>query len=384
MKAIILVESPSDRLSREIQDIPKCLTRVGDRTILDWQLQHLRDCGIRDVVLVTGFMHEKVELHVQPYADMDFTFIRNNDFAETGSAYSLWLARHELTDDFLLLTGNEIFHPEVLRRLKDATAKNVLAVRRKDFGREDVKVAVQGATVRDVGRGAEQDKIVGEFFGAAKISRTAGPLLNSALQRAVEEDRSGCSVEKVLDCITGKVKLTAVDITDLPSIELEQTEDVQQAEENVLPCIREKERLPKILFFADRDLHLPYLEPVHDYLSENMEAELAFSAPPYDPHADGVGRMGLSPDLVDRIRKKSTFYDRAEDFQADVAVLADPCHYQVRHVPHVVNLGHGLICKGFFYNDHPISRRENLSDILCVPGPEHKSGLKRPCSRMWR
>jgi hypothetical protein len=43
----------------------------------------------------------------------------------------------------------------------------------------------------------------------------------------------------------------------------------------------------------------------------------------------------------------------------------------------VVNVGHGMICKGDFYTVSEVARRENLSELICVPGEWHKERLEQ-------
>ncbi len=379
MKAIILVAGIGNRLSSRVTDRPKCLVEVGDRTILDWQLQHLRACGVRDVVLVTGYLREMVQDHVQAYGDMDFSFIVNDRFSETNTAYSLYLARHEMTDEFLYLNGDVFFHPEVVRRLLTACEPNVLAMERKQCGEEEVKAVLDGTRITAISKTVDPKSAYGEFIGVARFSRGIGPFFRATLERVIEKENKWTDFfEKALDAMAAKVEFTALDITDLPCVEIDFPQDLDHARKSVLPRITRDAAAPlRILFYAERSLHLPFLEPVHDYLAKHTEAELAFSASPFTPSHNGSNGCGLAPEVVERLRRKSTFYERASDFQADVAVVADPCHHLISHVPRVVNVGHGLICKGYYYNDNPITKRENLSDLLCVPGPEHKKRLEK-------
>jgi len=43
----------------------------------------------------------------------------------------------------------------------------------------------------------------------------------------------------------------------------------------------------------------------------------------------------------------------------------------------IVNVNHGLISKGCFYSDSPLTQRENSADLICVPGPYHREALRR-------
>src|ERR1035438_6634324 len=164
MKAIILNAGKGGRLSPHTDSLPKCLVEVGEKALLDHQLAALRVVGVREVVLVVGYRREQIMKHLESYGDFSFTFIENDDYASTNTAYSLWLARHEMTDDFVYFNGDVLFHPEILRRLVAATASNPLAVERKRCGDEEVKVFVDGNRINSIGKELAPQDSYGEFI----------------------------------------------------------------------------------------------------------------------------------------------------------------------------------------------------------------------------
>lgn len=56
MNAIILCGGLSTRLGDITKDIPKILLPVGEKTILDWQLEKLKTTGVNEVVLAAGHL----------------------------------------------------------------------------------------------------------------------------------------------------------------------------------------------------------------------------------------------------------------------------------------------------------------------------------------
>ena len=61
MRAIILTAGRSKRMIPLTNDFPKCLLPFGEKTILDYQLDLLRENGVSDIVVVNGFAAEKVK-----------------------------------------------------------------------------------------------------------------------------------------------------------------------------------------------------------------------------------------------------------------------------------------------------------------------------------
>ncbi len=133
--------------------------------------------------------------------------------------------------------------------------------------------------------------------------------------------------------------------------------------------------MKNILFYIERSLHLPFLEPIEEYLRVNGLARTAFSAPPFFSGRPGIPQWGLVPDEIARLEEKAPFFPEPLNFSPHVTIVADACHFRIPEIENVINVGHGMICKGAFYTDADITRRENLSRMLLVPGPWHRSRL---------
>jgi NDP-sugar pyrophosphorylase family protein len=63
MQAIILAGGAGTRLRSIVSDRPKSMAGFGERPFLEYQVDLLRQQGIVDVVLCTGYMHEHIEKH---------------------------------------------------------------------------------------------------------------------------------------------------------------------------------------------------------------------------------------------------------------------------------------------------------------------------------
>ncbi len=61
MKAIILAAGKSSRLYPITLNKPKCLLNVHGKKLIEHQIELLRLCGIDNILVVTGYLHEKIE-----------------------------------------------------------------------------------------------------------------------------------------------------------------------------------------------------------------------------------------------------------------------------------------------------------------------------------
>ena len=74
-------------------DCPKCLLLVGRETILARAVRILVSRGLKRFTVVDGFRGDLIRRALsEDFPDLDFTFVRNDDYATTNNAWSLMLA----------------------------------------------------------------------------------------------------------------------------------------------------------------------------------------------------------------------------------------------------------------------------------------------------
>lgn len=159
-KAIILSAGQGKRLSPLTDTRPKCLVELSGRTVLHWQLQHLRQAGITEAVVVTGFAADTVEAEIAglDLPGMTVRTLYNPFFSLTDNLATCWLARGEMVGDFLLLNGDTLFEPAIAERLMAApSAPITVTIDRKAEGydADDMKVLTEGDALRAIGKTIE-------------------------------------------------------------------------------------------------------------------------------------------------------------------------------------------------------------------------------------
>ena len=152
MKAIILAAGQGSRLMPLTEDTPKCLLHLGDETILRHQIRQLAAAGFNEIVVVTGFRAQAVEAELrQMYQPMLVTrTLFNPFFAVADNLASCWLARSEMTGDFLLLNGDTVFEAKIPDQLiQEARRPITLTIDCKDnYDSDDMKVSVEADRTR--------------------------------------------------------------------------------------------------------------------------------------------------------------------------------------------------------------------------------------------
>jgi choline kinase len=175
MKAIIVAAGRGRRLGVETDDIPKCMVKVGGRPILHWQLDALAAAGVDDVVIVRGYLGDRIA--GPSGAGPKLRFVDNPDWANNNILTSLFYAESEMRDGFLFTYSDIVFTHEHARRVAAADAPIALIVDR--LWRD----AYEGRTLHPVSE-AELARVTGT--GAAAVVTRVGKRLVAADEAAGE------------------------------------------------------------------------------------------------------------------------------------------------------------------------------------------------------
>jgi choline kinase len=237
MKAVILAAGVSRRLRPLTSARPKCLLPVGERTILDHQMRALKAAGVREACMVLGYRREQILEHLAAHhPDMRITPVINHDFFDTNTAHSMWLARGFMAcGDVVCLNGDVLFPPRLLQRVVEAAHEGSLAVESKRCGEEEVKVTCDdaGRIVR-IGKRLPVAEARGEFIGVARLRGRFLEQFVRALDLLVAAGNTDAYFEAAMDQMLDDAPGHAVDVTELPSIEIDFLEDYERACKEVI------------------------------------------------------------------------------------------------------------------------------------------------------
>lgn len=233
--ALILAAGRGRRLGALTRAQPKCLLRVGSRTLLEHQLAALTAVGIERVTVVIGFAGERVRQVGGPALD----YIINRRSEVTNSLYSLWLAREVGGDGFLLLNSDVFFHPDLLVRLLDSPHPDALSVERgQRLGEEEMKVELDGDRVLALGKELPPARVHAENVGVAKFSRAGAAALFAEMERLLARGAERELSPFAFHALAQHYPLHAVVINGIPWIEIDFVADLHRARRDVLPALR--------------------------------------------------------------------------------------------------------------------------------------------------
>jgi choline kinase len=128
-KAIILVAGMGTRLKPLTDNIPKCLIEINKKPILVNALEKLALGGTKEVILVVGYLQEKIKAAIgDRFSGMKISYVLNDRYNQTNTSYSLWLAVKDLMEDILILEGDIFFENRLLEDFLGDKRQNLTAV----------------------------------------------------------------------------------------------------------------------------------------------------------------------------------------------------------------------------------------------------------------
>ena len=241
--AVILAAGMGTRLSGELDDRPKGFLRIGDRPIIEESIHSLAGAGIRNVIIVTGH-------HAEFYESLDVDLgasvrtVHNPRYAESGSMYSLYCARHALHDAFLLLESDLIYEPRALTELLAHSADDAILLSGPTGAGDEVFVATHEGCLagmsKDAGSLGGAHKIAGELVGISKISASLFRIMVRVAERAFTDS---LDYDYETDCLVAAAaerRIACPVVPDLVWAEIDDPGHLARARETVYPEIRRR------------------------------------------------------------------------------------------------------------------------------------------------
>ncbi|MEI1374703.1 phosphocholine cytidylyltransferase family protein [Nostoc sp. UHCC 0926] len=244
MKAIILAAGVGRRLGKDGQIQPKCLLKFNGKSLLERHLNYLRHYQIDEVVIAVGYQAERIQEEIKALgAENWVSTVYNPDYTK-GSVVSLWTVRQHLVagDDILLMDADVLYDRRIIERLVKTNIPNCFLLDR-DFepGDEPVKLCVRDNYLvefrKQVALGLAYD-FAGESVGFFRFG-SATHRIATRTEQYVADGRHDEPYEEVIRDLLLETPETFgyEDITGLSWLEIDFPQDIQRAQNDILPQI---------------------------------------------------------------------------------------------------------------------------------------------------
>jgi UDP-N-acetylglucosamine diphosphorylase/glucosamine-1-phosphate N-acetyltransferase len=128
-QAIILAAGEGQRLRPFTVNRPKAMLSIADRPILQYVVEALAQCGIRNIVFVVGYKKEQVYdyMGAGEKLGVDITYITQE--SQLGTAHALAQAKEAAEDEFLVLPGDNLIEAATIAEFVTTPPEAVLVKR---------------------------------------------------------------------------------------------------------------------------------------------------------------------------------------------------------------------------------------------------------------
>ena len=109
MRAVILAAGKGTRMGKYTENLPKGMLKVEGKTLIERQIETLRQAGINDIAIVTGYEHTKIN-----YSGVKY--FHNAKFDTTNMVESLMCAKEFIENNDVIVCYSDILYTENLVR----------------------------------------------------------------------------------------------------------------------------------------------------------------------------------------------------------------------------------------------------------------------------
>jgi choline kinase len=235
MIGVILAAGMAKRLRPLTDTRPKCLLKVGERTLLERTVDAMAAAGISEFVVVTGYLADMIrDFLTSHFPQFTFHFLHNADYAHNNNIYSLWMAGQVVRGkEFLLMDSDILCDPAAVLRIA-SEPEAALAVNRHELGEEEMKVVVDDQMrITEISKTCRPEDAMGESVGIEKVTVAYSEVLFRELdQMILNEGLIDIFYERAFERLIPQGQtFRVIDTTDYFSYELDTPEDFQRAQE---------------------------------------------------------------------------------------------------------------------------------------------------------
>ncbi|NWF89910.1 MAG: phosphocholine cytidylyltransferase family protein [Ignavibacteriaceae bacterium] len=240
MKTVILAAGISARLRPITNNLPKCLIKLGGKTILERMIDNLLYYDLKEIIIVTGYLQDQIKNFIaERYPNLSVTYVFNEKYEATNNIYSLWLTKDFVkNEDMLMMDSDILFDKRILGLLINSNYPSCLALRTDhELSEEEIKVKLNNdKSITEISKTVDLKHAAGESIGIEKFSSDFTLKLFDILDRKIlTEKKVNIFYEAAFeDAINDGWKIFAVDIGELKCIELDFAEDLEKANKEVI------------------------------------------------------------------------------------------------------------------------------------------------------
>jgi len=243
MRGIILTAGEGTRMRPLTLTRPKTMLQVGGKPLLQYNLEALRDAGVKNITMVVGYYQEVVEEHFQDGVKFGVQIEYVTQEKRLGTAHAIATAASSVEEEVIILNGDILVQSQVIKSLIEkyhrTNCDTILTLTEVDNPSSFGVVELQNDKITDIIEKPAPDKAPTNLINAGIYFFT--PKIFRAIEKTPKSSRG------------------EYEITDSIKIQIQNGEEVLG------------------LTFQDRwiDIGRPWeLLEINEHFLENMESEI--------------------------------------------------------------------------------------------------------------
>lgn len=169
MKILIMAAGVGSRISRHLQNQPKCCVDVEGKPLIRCTMELLNRRGLDQVAIVTGYQEKFIHQSLEGF---QYTRYFNPFYRVANSVSSVWFARDFLAgDDMIIMNGDVFIEDSVLDTLLATDRSPLLLSDSTRISEADYRFQWKDERLLKYGKQLTDAETTGEYVGIARLSR---------------------------------------------------------------------------------------------------------------------------------------------------------------------------------------------------------------------
>ena len=232
MRALILNSGMGSRMGDITKTHPKCMTELlDDETIIKRQLILLKECGIKDIVITTGYLENVLKKYCDELdLSLNISYITNPIYNKTNAIYSIYCAKDLLHDDIIMMHGDLVFTLEILKEIikeekSVMTVSSTLPLPEKDF-KAVIDGHIEKISVSDFDHALAAQPLY-------KVNKDDWEVWLNSIINFCENNQVSVYAENAFNAVSDKCLIYPFDVKDGLCNEIDNQEDLENIKEKL-------------------------------------------------------------------------------------------------------------------------------------------------------
>ncbi len=233
--AVILAAGLGMRLNPVTENMPKCLIKIGGRSLIERCISLFVKYGVKTFVVVTGFKGEKIRGQLgEDFSSARILYVDNPLYGSTNNIYSLWLAREYLENGAFIIESDVICEERVVEQIMRSPHSSAWLVDRFKRGMDGCLLsadALERITSLKIVRTdlPEYTDSMFKSVGILKIDGATGKVLSSLLDKEIQDENKNIYYDLVFSKYIDMIPISICNIEGLRWAEIDNAADLQFA-----------------------------------------------------------------------------------------------------------------------------------------------------------